>query len=639
MIQLPEFFVTALDMTALMQAKETTRGPAASQASNTDRLGVAAAITVSTDAPIPSSVSVSALNSSSAPVSSSLSPSRNPAGPSPPPSETHPTPSALSHRSTSLADVVPVPDGTKIMQDHSDLTYVHEIGAANSALDADACLMINLLFTPRGPSPECRTPSGDAAEAHPLGPMLLHSSSVCQTLMGITPDNSHTATDETHGMVGTPLEGAHIPRIDPSVCAAVMGVPVHSQATMSVAGEDFQNPLECSLDPQAAKSIQSGEFLTPVDGPLGDLQTFLDISPDSQASMITQSGNLPTPAGGPLCDVEFPMDDCSGASNSLMAAQTALPLTPVTHPSASHTSTHSTAVAELTTLSPEMTAALDEAPVVGEHMIQLPLRCSPESTSSDHDSSEMLAESELQPELQCVIECTPDGQDLTKLSFESEPGHSIDEPTMATSSLTQASPVTSDSAPPVPSSPPGAELSVLTQPSALNAGTQPIITPDLLHAPSQQSTSAIKEDTSLVIGPSDPTQSQRWKSANDVSTWLPGSLPDAHTAGVNRQLKHLTSWGGDNIYLARDAALVTAEQAGHRMPTEKAMGLQMSRDSILAKWGQPCAPVSCLAWPAAMPVACLWFDNCFAFCFTYYFCLSCHLLLCLLLCLLLYLLP
>ncbi|KAL0032320.1 hypothetical protein WJX79_005200 [Trebouxia sp. C0005] len=418
-----------------LQAKETTRGPAASQASNTDRLGVAAAITVSTDAPIPSSVSVSALNSSSAPVSSSLSPSRNPAGPSPPPSETHPTPSALSHRSTSLADVVPVPDGTKIMQDHSDLTYVHEIGAANSALDADACLMINLLFTPRGPSPECRTPSGDAAEAHPLGPMLLHSSSVCQTLMGITPDNSHTATDETHGMVGTPLEGAHIPRIDPSVCAAVMGVPVHSQATMSVAGEDFQNPLECSLDPQAAKSIQSGEFLTPVDGPLGDLQTFLDISPDSQASMITQSGNLPTPAGGPLCDVEFPMDDCSGASNSLMAAQTALPLTPVTHPSASHTSTHSTAVAELTTLSPEMTAALDEAPVVG-------------------------------------------------------------------------------------------------------------------------------------------------------------SLPDAHTAGVNRQLKHLTSWGGDNIYLARDAALVTAEQAGHRMPTEKAMGLQMSRDSILAKWGQPCAPVS-----------------------------------------------
>ena len=95
----------------------------------------------------------------------------------------------------------------------------------------------------------------------------------------------------------------------------------------------------------------------------------------------------------------------------------------------------------------------------------------------------------------------------------------------------------------------------------------------------------------------------------EVYQWSPSSLPDAQTAGVKRQLARLTSWGGENIYLARDAGLVTAKRAGHRTPAEKALGLQMSGDSILAKWGQPHAPVSCPAWPAAVPVACLWFAN------------------------------
>ena len=180
---------------------------------------------------------------------------------------------------------------------------------------------------------------------------------------------------------------------------------------------------------------------------------------------------------------------------------------------------------------------------------------------------------------------------------------------MRACSLILASPVTSDS--PLP----GAELPMLTQPSALNVCTEAIITPtNLLDAPSQQPMSAIKQDPSHSISPSDPTQSQRCKSANDVSTWLPSRLPDAH----------LTSWGGENIYLARDAGLVTAKRAGHRTPTEKALGLQMSGDSILAKWGQPRAPVSCLAWPAAVPVACLWP----AICFCLLLCLLFHLLLC-----------
>jgi len=274
---------------------------------------------------------------------------------------------------------------------------VHEIGAASGALGADASLMVNPLFNPRGPSAECQNPSGDASEAHPHGLMLLDPPSVCQTLMGFTPDKSHFPTDKPHGTAGTPLGGAHIPRIDPSVSPAVMGVPVDSQTPMSVAVEEFQAPLECSLDPQAARSTQAGESLTPVDRPLGDLHTPLDISPDSQGPMITQSRDLPTPAGGPLCDVEFPMDGCSGASQSLMAAHAALPQTHVTHPSdALHTSTKSTAVAQLTTLSPEMTIALDEAPVVDEQMTQLPQS---EPTSSDHESGRMLAESELQPEL------------------------------------------------------------------------------------------------------------------------------------------------------------------------------------------------------------------------------------------------
>ncbi len=185
---------------------------------------------------------------------------------------------------------------------------------------------------------------------------------------------------------------------------------------------------------------------------------------------------------------------------------------------------------------------------------------------------------------------------------------------MTTSSLTHASSVTSDSPPPGDSCPPVAELPMLTQPSALNACTEPLIThTNLLDAPSQQSISAIKQVSSHSISPSDPTQSKEWKSTNDVSTWSPSSLPDAHTAGVKRQLAHLTSWGGENIYLARDAGLVTARRAGHRTPAEKALGLQMSGDSILAKWGQPRAPVSCPAWPAAVPVACLWFAYCFAF--------------------------
>lgn len=601
-----------------MQAKETTRGLAASQESHADRHGVAAATTVSADASIPISVSSSASNSCSAPVSSSLSPPTNPARPPPPPSETAPPPSAHSHTSTFSADVAPVPDGTDTTKTHSDHICVHETGGVHGASDAGACLMVNPLFIPRGPSSECRTPSGNASEAHTLDPMLLDPPSVYQTLMGITPDNSHTLTDKPHGTTGTLLEGAQIPRIDPSVSPAVMGVHVDSQDPMSVALEDFQAPLECSLDPKAAKSTQAGESLTPVDSPLGNLQTPLDIYPDRQAPMITQSGDLLAPAGSPLCDVEFPTDACSGASQSLMAAPAGLSQDTVAHPSdAFHTSTHCTALAELATLGPETTVALDEAPVVDEHMIQLPHRHSPEPSNSERDSGRMVAGSELQSELQGLVDCAPDGQDLTELSAESEPGHSVDEPTMTTFSLTHASPVTSDSPPPAHSSPPGAELPTLTQPSALNAWTEPTITPtDLLDAPSQQSISAIKQTPSDSISPSDPTQSQRWKSANDVSTWSPSSLPDAHTAGIQRQLAHLTSWGGENIYLARDAGLVTAKKAGHRMPAEKAWGLQMSGDSILAKWGQPCAPVSCLAWPAAVPVACLWFANCFACCFT-----------------------
>ena len=622
-----------------MQATETTRGAAASEASNGDRRGVAAATAVSADASIPSSICSSALGTSSPPVTSSLSPPASSARPPPPPSEPPPPPSAPSHRPTSPANVVHVPDsdGTKTTQNHSDHTCVHEIGAAHGALDADACLMVNPLFTSRGPSPECQTPSGDASDAHPLGPMLLEPPSVCQTLMRITPDNSHSATDEFCGTVGIPLEGAHIPRIDPSVSPAVMGVPVDSQTPMSAAVEDIQAPMECSLDPQAAKSIHSGESLTPVDGPLGDLQTLLDISPDSQALMITQSGDLLTPAGGPLCEVESPTNDCSGACQSLMAVQAALLQTPVTHPSdALHTSTHSTAAAQLTTLSLEMRIAVNEPPAQDEHMIQLPQRCSPEATSSDHDSARMLAESELESELQDLIECSPDKQELTELSAESQPGYSVEEPTMTTSSLTQASPVTSDSPLPARSSPLGAELPMLTQPSALNSRTEPIITPTNLDTPSEQSISA---DPSHSISPSDSTQSKGWRSANDVSTWSPSSLPDAHTAGVKRQLAHLTSWGGENIYLARDAGLVTAKKAGHRAPAEKALGLQMSGASILAKWGQLRAPVSCLALPAALPIALAYrfaccsylllcanrkfysFACCCAYCFAQYFCI------------------
>ncbi|DBA96583.1 TPA: hypothetical protein ACH3X1_015447 [Trebouxia sp. C0004] len=205
----------------------------------------------------------------------------------------------------------------------------------------------------------------------------------------------------------------------------------------------------------------------------------------------------------------------------------------------------------------------------------------------------MLAESELQSELQGLTDCTPDGQGLTEPSSEFEPGHSVDEPIMITSSLTHAATVTSDSPSSAHSSPPGAELPMLTQPAELNACTEPIITPtNLLDAPSQQSISAIKQDSSDSISPSDRTHSRRCKSANDVSTWLPSSLPDAHTAGIKRQLAHLTAWGGENIYLAREAGLVTAKKAGHRTPAEKALGLQKYGDSILAKWGQPHAPVS-----------------------------------------------
>ena len=331
---------------------------------------------------------------------------------------------------------------------------MHEIGAANGGMDADASLMVNPLFTPRAPSPEYQTPSGDGSEVHPLGTMLLDSPSVPQTLMGIKPDNPPPLTDDLHGTAGTVLEGAHIPSIDPSVSPAIMAVPVDSQTPMKVAVEDIQTPLECSLDPQAAKSTHSEESLTPVDGPLGDSHTPVDISPDSQAPMIPQSGDLLTPAGGTLSDDELPMDDCSGASQSLMAPPAALLQAPVAHPTdALHTSTQSTALAELTSLSPEPTVALDEAFVVDEHMIQIPQRRSPESTSSDHDSGRMLAESELESELQCTeclewipdeqdlnqlsaeseleselqctecIEWTPDEQDLTTLSAESEPGH------------------------------------------------------------------------------------------------------------------------------------------------------------------------------------------------------------------------
>jgi len=524
-------------------------------------------------------------------------------------------------------------DGTESTKISSDDTCVHEIGAANGALGADASLMVNPLFTPREPSPERQTPSGDGSEVHPDEPMLLPPSAR-QTLMAIESDNA--PTDAPHGTAGTALEDAHIPRMNPSVSSAVMGVPIDSQTPMDVAVEDIQAPMKCSLDPQAAKSTQAGESLTPVDGPLGDSQTLLDISPDSQAPTITQSGNLLTPAGGPLCNDEFPMDDCSGASHSLMAPPAALPQIPVTHPSDTfHTSTQSTTLAERTSLSPEPTVALDEALVLDEHMIQVPQRRSPEPTSSDHESARMLAESELESELQCTecLECTSDEQDLTQLSesaveaelqctecieytpdeqdlaessAESELGHSVEEPSMTTSSLIHASSVTSDSPSPEDFSPPGAELPLLTQPSALNAGLEPIITfTNLLDAPSEQSISAIKQDSSHSISPSDPIQPQSWKSANDVSTWSPSSLPDAHTAGVKRQLTHLTSWGGENIYLARDAGLVAAKKAGHRTPAEKALGLQMCGDSILAKWGQPCAPVSCRAGPAA----CLSFAN------------------------------
>ncbi len=438
-----------------MQVKEATRGPAASQALHADTRGVAAATTVSADASNPISASSSALDISSAPVSSSLPPPIDHARPPPPPSETAPPASAPSQTSTSPADVSPVFDGTDTTKISSDDTCVHEIGAANGGLGADACLMVNPLFTPREPSPESQTPSGDASEAHPHGNLLLDPPSARQTLMAITPDNSYSPTDEPHGTAGTLLEGPEIARIDLSVSPAVMGVPVDSQTPMSVAVEDSQAPMECSLEPQAAKSTQAGESLSPVDGPLGDLQTHLDISPDSQAPTITQSGDLLTPAGGTLCNDEFPMDDCSGASQSLMAPPAALLQAPVTHPSdALRTSSDSTAVAQLTTLNPEMTIAVDEAPAQDEHIIQPPQSHSSEPTSTDHDSARMLAESELESELQCTeciewtpdeqdltqlseaeleselqctecIECTPDEQDLTQLSAESEPGHSV----------------------------------------------------------------------------------------------------------------------------------------------------------------------------------------------------------------------
>ncbi len=644
-----------------MQAKETSRGPATFQALHADTRGVAAATTVSADASSPSSIFSSALDSASAPVSSALPSSTNPAGPPPTSSETAPPPSASSHTSTSPADVFPLFDGTDTTKTRSDHTYEHEVGAANGGLNADACLGVNHLFTPREPSPESQTPSGDASEVDPAGPMLLDPTSVSQTLMGIQPDSSHTPTDEPHGTAGTLLEGPEIASIDLSVSPAVLAVPVDSQTPMSVAVEDTQTPL----DPQAAKSTQAEESLTPVDGPLGELQTLMDISSDSQAPMITQSGDLLTPAGGTPSDVEFPMDDCSGAFQSLMAPPAALLQSPITHPSdALHTSTQSTALAELTSLSPEPTVALDDAFVVDEHMVQVPQSHPPELTDSDHDSARMLVESELESELQCTkciewtpdeqdltqlseseleselqctecLEWTPDEQDLTRLSAESEPGDSVDEPSLTTSNLTQASPVTPDSPLPADSSPPGAELPMLTQPSALNACTEPIITPsNLLDAPSHQSISAIKQDSSHSISPSDPTHSKRWKSANDVSTWSPSSLPAAQTAGVQQQLAHLTAWGGENIYSATNAGLVTAKKAGHRTPAEKALGLQMSGDSILAKWGQPCATVSCRPWPAAVPVACLWFAN-WLFLLLYLLLLP----ICLPICLLLYLLP
>ena len=616
-----------------MQAKEKPRGPAVSQALHADSRGVAAATTVSADASNPSSISSSALGISSAPVSSSLPPPMNPARPPPPPSETAPNPSTPSHSSISPADVTPVLDGTDTTKIRSDDTCEHEIGAANAAMDADASLMVNPLFIPREPSPERQTPSGDGSEVHPLGPMLLDPPSFCQTLMGIELDDS--LTDDFHGTAGAVLEGPEIARSDLSVSPAVLAVPVDSQNPMSVAVEDIQTPLECSLDPQAAKSTHSEESLTPVDGPLGNSHTPVDISPDSQAPMIPQSGDLLTPTGGTLSDDEFPMDDCSGAFQSLMAPPAGLPQTPVIHSSdALHSPTHSTTVAQLTTLSPEMSTALDEALVVEEQMTQLPQSHSPEPTDRDHDSGRTLAESELESELQCTeclectsdeqdltqlseseveselqctecVEWTPDEQDLTELSAESEPGHSVDEPSMTTSSPTQPSPVISDSLLPGDSSPPVAELPLLAQPSALNACTEPISTfTNLLDAPFEQSIYAIKQDPSHSISPSDPTQSKGWESANDVSTWSPSRLPDAQTAGVKGQLAHLTSWGGENIYLARDAGLVTAKRAGRRTPAEKALGLQMSGDSILAKWGQPSATVSCHVWPAAMPVAC-----------------------------------
>ncbi|KAL0049349.1 hypothetical protein WJX82_000108 [Trebouxia sp. C0006] len=394
-----------------LQAKEKPRGPAVSQALHADSRGVAAATTVSADASNPSSISSSALGISSAPVSSSLPPPMNPARPPPPPSETAPTPSTPSHSSISPADVTPVLDGTDTTKIRSDDTCEHEIGAANAAMDADASLMVNPLFVPREPSPERQTPSGDGSEVHPLGPMLLGPPAVRQTLMGIELDNS--LTNDFHGTAGTVLEGPEIARSDLSVSPAVLAVPVDSQNPMSVAVEDIQTPLECSLDPQAAKSTHSEESLTPVDGPLGDSHTPVDISPDSQAPMIPQSGDLLTLTGGTLSDDEFPMDDCSGAFQSLMAPPAGLPQTP----------------------------------------------------------------------------------------------------------------------------------------------------------------------------------SKGWESANDVSTWSPSRLPDARTAGVKGQLAHLTSWGGENIYLARGAGLVTAKRAGRRTPAEKALGLQMSGDSILAKWGQPSATV------------------------------------------------
>ncbi|DBA96584.1 TPA: hypothetical protein ACH3X1_015448 [Trebouxia sp. C0004] len=275
--------------------------------------------------------------SSSAPVGSSLSPCTNPARPPPPPCETAPPHMHPLSHPLFPADVVPVLDGSDTTRTLSDHTCVHEISAANSALGPDASLTVNPLFTPRGPSPEC--PSGDALEAHPVQPMLRDPPSVHQTLMGITPDNSQTLTDNPLGTRGTLLEGNQIPRIDPSVFPAAMDVPVDSQTPKRVALEAFQAPLQCSLDPQAARSTQAGECLTPVDSPWGGLANIFGHLSRQPGPMITQSGTLLTPAGGPLCNVEFPMDGCSGAPPELdggpcraLRPLSLTPQTPSTHP-------------------------------------------------------------------------------------------------------------------------------------------------------------------------------------------------------------------------------------------------------------------------------------------------------------------